>query len=127
MPLPATVADEERWRAPAHQASVAASVFGAVAAWFAGHELLADVKDPRDLLRDHPSAARLADGAAWMRVDGNWLWLPPVAGDPPARLPLPGPDHTFEVHVGGKWELLVAGTDGTGLPAVRSLWSGSSR
>ena len=127
LPLPATIADEERWRAPARQASVAASVFDAVAAWFAGDELLADVSDPRDLLHGHPAAARLADGAAWMRVDGNWLWLPPAAGDPPARLPLPGPDHTFEVHGGGGWEFLVAGADTAGVPSVRSLWSGSSR
>lgn len=127
LPLPATVADEERWRAPALQASVAASVFDAVAAWFAGHELLADVKDPRELLRGHPAATRLAAAAAWIRVDGNWLWLPPAAGDPPARLPLPGPDHTFEVHDGGDWELLVTGVDGAGLPVVRSFRSGSSR
>lgn len=122
LPLPATVADEERARAPAHQLAVASEIFNAVAAWFAGPELLADLRDPRDFLRG-TAAARLAATAAWMRVDGNWIWLPPDAGDPPARLPLPGPDHTFELHADGGWELLVSGMDTGGQPALRTLWS----
>jgi len=118
LPLPATVAAEERGRAPAHLSGVATGIFNAVAAWFAGRELLADLRDPRDFL-----TGRTAD---WVRVDGNWLWLPPDAGEPPALLPLPGPDHTFEVHAGGAWELLAAATGADGSPAVRTLWSGAA-
>ncbi|MBK6899208.1 MAG: N-acetylmuramoyl-L-alanine amidase [bacterium] len=126
LPLPATVADEERGRAPSHQLGVATGIFNAVAAWFAGRELLADLRDPRELLLGPTPAEGPAAAPAWVRVDGNWLWLPPLAGDPPARLPLPGADHTFEVHAGGAWELLATGRGADGAPAVRTLWSGSS-
>ncbi len=121
LPLPATVDDEERWRAPPYQQAVAAEIFNAAAAWFAGRELLASLRDPRDLVHGQAAATRLGERAAWIRVDGNWSWLPPRTGDPPARLPLPGARHTFEIHGGGGWELLVTNGDADGTTTATSF------
>lgn len=124
LPLPADLDTEERWRAPAYQQAVASALMSATAAWFQGEELLLSLTDPRTFIIERTIAATLLDGCDWIRVDGNWLWLPPRDADtPPAQLPLPGPDHTFEVRRGNRWELLLSAVRENERVSVWPFWT----
>lgn len=125
LPLPVTLDDEERWLAPAYQQTVASELFNATCAWFAGPELLDELAVPLDYIVEHSVRSHRANAAAWIRVDGNWLWLPPRPGDPAGRLPLSGPDHTFEVKVPGGWELLLSAIRENDAPSVWPFWTES--
>ncbi len=112
LPMPADLDAEELWRAPAYQQAVASELLSATAAWFQGDDLLRSLVDPRTFMveRQIPHRPVVLDGVDWIRVDGNWLWLPPRDDSvPAARLPLPGVEHTFEVRRGDAWELYVSG------------------
>ena len=100
----------------------------ATAAWFQGPDLLLSLTDPRTFILAHTTAATLIEGCDWIRVDGNWLWLPPRdAATPPALLPLPGTDHTFEVRRGDRWELLVSGLGEGDRTRVWPFWTSELR
>ena len=126
LPMPADLDAEELWRAPAYQQAVASELLNATAAWFQGPDLLTSLADPRTFMVERQIPGRPVEltGLDWIRVDGNWLWLPPRADAiPPARLPLPGVEHTFEARRGEAWELYVSG-DGEGDRVwVRPFWT----
>jgi len=128
LPLPTDLDAEELWRAPAYQQAVASALMSATAAWFQGEDLLLSLTDPRTFILEHTTNSRLLNGCDWIRVDGNWLWLPPrSASTPPAKLPLPGLEHTFEVRRGDRWELLVSGMGEGDMPRVWPFWTSESR
>ena len=128
LPMPADLDNEELWRAPAYQQAVASALMSATAAWFQGPDLLLSLADPRTFILEHATAATLLEGCDWIRVDGNWLWLPPRdVATPPALLPLPGPDHTFEVRRGDRWELLVSGIGEGDRVRVWPFWTSERR
>ncbi|MBU1072991.1 N-acetylmuramoyl-L-alanine amidase, partial [bacterium] len=128
MPLPADLDSEERWRAPAYQQAVASALMSATAAWFQGEDLLLSLADPRTFISEHTAAATLVDGCDWIRVDGNWLWLPPRRETVPAALlPLPGDQHTFEVRRDDRWELLVSGSGEGDVTRVWPFWTSERR
>jgi N-acetylmuramoyl-L-alanine amidase len=124
LPLPTDLDAEETSRSPAYQLAVASALMSATAAWFQGEDLLLSLTDPRTFIIEHAVAPTLLDGCDWIRVDGNWLWLPPRDDTTlPALLPLPGDDHTFEVRRGDRWELLISNvTEGPG-PSVWPFWT----
>jgi len=124
LPLPSDLDAEETSRSPAYQQSVASALMSATAAWFQGEDLLLSLTDPRTFIIEHTVAPTLLAGCDWIRIDGNWLWLPPRDGTTlPALLPLPGTDHTFEVRRGDRWELLISSvTEGPG-PTVWPFWT----
>ena len=124
LPLPADLDTEETWRSPAYQQSVASALMAATAAWFQGEDLLLSLTDPRTFITEHSIAPTLLDGCDWIRVDGNWLWLPPRDDTTlPALLPLPGTDHTFEVRRGNRWELLISSVTEGPEPGVWPFWT----
>jgi hypothetical protein len=123
LPLPATLDAEERWLRPAWQQTVAAELFNATAAWFAGPQLLDDLAEPGRFIAEHAVRPHSAAVAEWIVVDGNWLWLPPSPGEPAARLPLTGPDHTFELKTRDGWELLLSAVRENDAVSVWPFWT----
>lgn len=126
LPMPADLDAEELWRAPAYQQAVASELLSATAAWFQGDDLLRSLADPRTFMLERQFPGKPVDlvGLDWIRVDGNWLWLPPGdAATPPARLPLPGAEHTFEVRRGDRWELYVSAYGEGDRVWLRPFWT----
>jgi len=124
LPLPGDLETEERWRSPAYQQAVASALMSATAAWFEGEELLLSLTDPRTFIEERATRPTLIEGCDWIRVDGNWLWLPPRdTSTSAARLPLPGPDHTFEVRRGDRWELLLSAVRESERVSVWPFWT----
>jgi len=108
LPMPVTEDAEDVARTPAAQQAEALALFRAVAAYFEGEADLPAGWDLRSFMTRHRTALPHPDDVDLVRVDGSWLWLPPVAGAPAALLPPAAGPRMLEVRSGDQWWLMEA-------------------
>ncbi|MFH1845638.1 MAG: N-acetylmuramoyl-L-alanine amidase, partial [bacterium] len=105
--LPTDFDSEDRLLDPSHQQAEARALFLSIASLLAGEEILTEVVHPGTLLTENTDRFPPLDRIDWIKLDGNFLWLPP-RWCPPATdtiyssvspgLPCRGVLHTLEIH-----------------------------
>jgi len=110
MPMPETEDDEDLARSPARQQAEAFVLLRAIAAYFSepGGTSLPPGWNPSLFMERHRTSVPRPDDVDWIRVDGNWLWLPPGSTGPNPILPASSGARTIEIRVGDQWWLLEA-------------------
>ncbi|MFH1842706.1 MAG: N-acetylmuramoyl-L-alanine amidase, partial [bacterium] len=112
--LPTDFDAEDRLLHPSHQQAEARALFLSIASLLAGEQILTEVVHPGTLLTENARRFPPLDRIDWIKLDGNFLWLPP-RWCPPATdtiyssvspgLPCRGVLHTLEIHAGANWQL----------------------
>ncbi len=110
LPLPRTEDAEDLARSPSAQQAEALALFRAIAGYFTPAEDggLPPGWDLASFMARHRTALPHPDDVDLVRVDGNWLWLPPAPGAPAAPLPATGTVRTLEVRSGDQWWVMEA-------------------
>ncbi len=117
MAMPTTSRAEDMARSPAAQQADAFALLRAIAAYFSEppRSDLPAGWDPASFMARHRTAVPHPRDQDQVRIDGNWLWLPPVVGAPKAILPPISGTRTLEIRTDDQWWVMKADLEGNTL------------